>query len=148
MQTGSLRLRSAGQWWLAILVLAVILLVPLPFKPLTLLQHSVAGLVFFIGGLLTVFFSRSPFNTFKAILVEFSVAVPQRLPKLWQTYFMVRRRALLTAMLPAAAAFVGRLLGLEQTPVLLLLMTSLLLVWLFRTPRQLWQGVTSANNSR
>lgn len=132
------RLHSALQWWLALLVLAVILQVPLPFAPLELLQHSVAGLVFFIAGLLSVFFSRSPFNTFKTILVEFSVAVPQRLPKLWATYFQVRRRALLIALLPAAAAFAGRVLGLEQTPVFLLCMTSLLLLWLYRTPRQLW----------
>src|SRR5690554_3727036 len=84
------------------------------------------------------FLSRSPFNTFKAVLVEFSVALPQRLPRLWQTYFLVRRRALLAAMLPAAMAFAGRLLGLEKTPVLLLVLTSLLLLWLYRTPRQLW----------
>ncbi|TDQ36191.1 hypothetical protein DFQ45_11458 [Thiopseudomonas denitrificans] len=138
MQTGSLRLRSAGQWWLALLVLAAILLVPLPFRLTALLQHSLAGLIFFVAGLLTVFFSRSPFNTFKSVLVEFSVAVPQRLPKLWQTYFLVRRRALLTAMLPAVAALLGRLSGLEQTPVLLLCLTSMLLLWLYRTPRQLW----------
>ncbi|WP_133539748.1 MFS transporter [Thiopseudomonas denitrificans] len=133
-----MRLRSAGQWWLALLVLAAILLVPLPFRLTALLQHSLAGLIFFVAGLLTVFFSRSPFNTFKSVLVEFSVAVPQRLPKLWQTYFLVRRRALLTAMLPAVAALLGRLSGLEQTPVLLLCLTSMLLLWLYRTPRQLW----------
>lgn len=138
MQAGSLRLRSAAQWWLAALVLAAILLVPLPDTFPALLQHSVAGLVFFVTGLLTVFFSRSPFNTFKAVLVEFSVALPQRLPRLWQTYFLVRRRALMAAMLPAVMAFAGRLLGLEQTPVLLLVLTSLLLLWLYRTPRQLW----------
>lgn len=138
MQTGSLRFHSARQWWLALLAVALLLATPLPFTPATLLQHSLASLVFFVAGLLTVFFSRASFNTFKRILVEFSVAVPERLPKLWQTYFMVRRRALLIAMLPAAVAFVGRLLGLEQTPVLMLGLTSLLLVWLYRTPRQLW----------
>lgn len=138
MQNLSPRLRSALQWWLTLLVLVAILVVPLPFEPPTLLQHSLAGLIFFIAGLLTVFFSRSPFNTVKSVLIEFSVAVPQRLPKLWQTYFLVRRRALTAAMLPAAAAFAGRLLGLEQTPILLLWLTSLLLLWLYRSPRQLW----------
>src|SRR5690554_3727035 len=55
MQAGSLRLRPAAQWWLAALVLAAILFVPLPDTFPALLQHSVAGLVFFITGLLTVF---------------------------------------------------------------------------------------------
>lgn len=132
------RLQSALQWWAAVLVLLAILLLPLPFERLTILRHQWGGLAFFVLGLFTVFFSRSPFNTLKAVLVEFSVAVPQRLPKLWQTYFQVRRRALLIAMLPAAMALIGRLLGLEHTPIFLLWLTSLLLVWLYRTPRQMW----------
>lgn len=138
MQTRSLRLHSAGQWWLALLLLVAILKMPLPSGLPALLQHSLIGLIYFVAGLCSVFFSRSPFNTFKSVLVEFSVAVPERLPKLWQTYFLVRRRALLMALLPAFFALLGRLLGLEETPVLLLWLTSLLLLWLYRTPRQLW----------
>ena len=138
MDMRSLRYRSARQWWLTLLALIVLLVIPLPFQPLAILQHSLASLVFFTAGLLTVFFSRAAFNAFKLVIVEFSVAVPGRLPKLWQKYFAVRRRALLTGMLPAATGFVGRLLGLEQTPVLMLVLTSLLLLWLYRTPRQLW----------
>lgn len=138
-QTLSPRVHSALQWWAAALTLLAILLMPLPFEPQTLLRHAWGGLLFFVVGLFTVFFSRSPFNTLKSILVEFSVAVPQRVPKLWRTYFQVRRRALLVAMLPAVMALVGRLLGLEQTPIFLLWLTSVLLVWLYRTPQQMWQ---------
>lgn len=136
-KTGN-RLHSALQWWAAVLVLLAILLMPLPFELPAVLRHAWGGLLFFVVGLLTVFFSRTPFNTLKTILIEFSVAVPQRVPKLWCSYFQVRRRALLIAMLPAAMALIGRLLGLEQTPIFLLWLTSLLLVWLYRTPRQMW----------
>lgn len=134
----TMRYRSAGQWWLALFVIVVLLVVPIPVRRLTVLQQPPGSLVYFVAGLLLLFFSRSFFHAFKCAVVAFDGADATQQAQLWSRYFQVRRRALLVAMLPAVAALVGRLLGLEEVPVVLLWLASLLLLWLYRTPRQLW----------
>lgn len=132
------RYRSAGQWWLALFVITALLAAPIPVQRLAVLQQPPGSLVFFVAGLLLLFCSRPFFHAFKRAVVAFSGADARQQAQLWSQYFQARRRALLVAMLPAVAALVGRMLGLEEVPVVLLWLASLLLLWLYRTPRQLW----------
>lgn len=134
----NLRYRSAGQWWLTLLVLIALLAFPVPVQKLAALRQPPGSLVFFVAGLLTLFFSRSSFHAFKRAVIAFAAVEKPAQPQLWLQYFQARRRALSIALLPALAALAGRILGLEEAPVLLLWLASALLLWLYRTPRQLW----------
>ena len=132
------RYRSALQWWSALLAVFAVLLVPLPTAhKLAVLSQPPGSQVFLFVGLLTLFFSRSNFHHFKRAVVAFSATNGKPRSQLWHEYFCVRRSALLLALLPAMAALLGRMLGLDEVPQFLLCFASLLLLWLYRTPRQL-----------
>ena len=54
----------------------------------------------------------------------------------WDALAHVRRRALLAAGLPAWIAALGVFVGLEGVPLLLLALSTLVLFYLYRIPRQ------------
>lgn len=96
-------------------------------------------MLYFALGLLTLFFSRTHFHAFKRAVIALGKD-PQRFEAVehWSDYLRVRGKALWVAGLPAFTAVPGLLIGLEPVAGFLLLLCSLLLFWLYRTPGQLW----------
>lgn len=134
-----LQRRLAWQWWRPLLVLLALFFAAGQIKFSTVLQQEPWGLLFFVLSLLTIFASRKCFHQFKQSLISLGKE-PQRLQEigLWQDYFLVRQKALWFASLPTYCAALGATLGLETIAKALLLLCSLLLFWLYRTPRQVW----------
>lgn len=96
------------------------------------------GLVLFGLGLASLFLSLPRFTAYKHALIatekSFGSADEDRA---WATLRQMRRRALMVASLPAWLAAVGAPLGLEPVAQLLLTFGTLVLLLLYRTPRQL-----------
>lgn len=96
------------------------------------------GLVLFGAGLASLFLSLPRFTAYKHALIatekSFGTADEDRA---WATLRHMRRRALMVASLPAWLAAVGAPLGLEPVAQLLLMFGTLVLLLLYRTPRQL-----------
>lgn len=134
-----LQRRLAWQWWRHLLVLLVLFFAAGQVKLSSVLQQEPRGLIFFALSLLSIFASRKHFHQFKQSVISLGKE-PQRLLEigLWQDYFLVRQKALWFASMPTYCAVIGATLGLESIAKALLLLCSLLLFWLYRTPRQVW----------
>ncbi|QLF92790.1 hypothetical protein HW090_06125 [Pseudomonas sp. ABC1] len=126
------RLRAEG-WIGGLLMVAPLLLVD------RLPHHDAGyGLVFFLLGLGVLFLSLPRFTEYKHALIDMERALGQaREAEAWARLASVRRRALLVAALPAWLGAVGALFGLEPIASYLLVAASLVLLLLYRLPRQL-----------
>nr|WP_189683385.1 MFS transporter [Pseudomonas sp. SWRI144] len=125
-------------WWqylaLALLPLFVINLV---FgKAQSLLP--VLAMPFFIAGVASMFLSLRYFNGYKHALIATSKALdtPEE-PAAWITLAARRRAALLVAAVPAWIGALAVFVGLEAVPLFLLVLSTLVLFYLYRIPRQL-----------
>lgn len=145
MMLATIQRRMAWQWWWQLSVLLLVLLGLGRFTLAAPLAQEPRGLIFFALSLLSLFASRRPFHQFKQSVIRLGQN-PQRLQSLeaWQDYQRARGRALWVASVPAYCGAIGALLGLESLAAALLLLCSLLLFWLYRTPRQLWFVSASA----
>lgn len=134
-----LQRKLAWQWWRSLVVALLLFFVVGRFDLSKILKQEPWGMVFFALSLLTLFVSRSSFHRFKHAVIELGQQA-QRFEhvELWDGYMRVRGVALRWAMLPVICATLGVVLGLEPIAGFLLLLSSLLLFWLYRTPRQLW----------
>jgi len=96
------------------------------------------GLPLFAAGLISLFFSLRAFTRFKHALIATEQALdgPAEADA-WSHLRRVRRQGLLIASLPAWFAAAGALLGMEPVARLLLVFGSLVLLVLYRIPRQL-----------
>jgi len=96
------------------------------------------GLPLFAAGLASLFFSLRAFTAFKHALIATEQALDSPAEAgAWASLRRVRRRGLLIASLPAWFAAAGALLGMEPVARLLLVFGSLVLLVLYRIPRQL-----------
>lgn len=131
--------RLAWQWWrqLFLLLAPVFALNRLEYS--SVLEQQVWGLTVFVLSLLSIFASRGCFHRFKHTVIRLGQD-SQRFTRTsgWQEYFIVRQKALWVASIPAYCAALGAPFGLETIAKVLLVFCSLLLLWLYRTPRQLW----------
>jgi len=96
------------------------------------------GLPLFAAGMVSLFFSLRAFTAFKHALIATEQALDSPAEaEAWASLRRVRRRGLLIASLPAWFAAAGALLGMEPVARLLLVFGSLVLLVLYRIPRQL-----------
>nr|WP_218167931.1 MFS transporter [Pseudomonas yamanorum] len=125
-------------WWqylaLALVPLFVINLVFGKAEPLL----QVLAMPFFIAGVASMFVSLRYFHGYKHALIATGKALdtPDE-PAAWITLAARRRVALLVAALPAWVGALAVFVGLEAVPLFLLALSTLVLFYLYRIPRQL-----------
>lgn len=138
MTRGQVRRRLSVNWWqylaLALLPLFVINLVFGKTEPLL----PVLAMPFFIAGVASMFVSLRYFNGYKHALIKTQKALdtPEE-SAAWITLSACRRVALLIAALPAWIGALAVFVGLEAVPLFLLALSTLVLFYLYRIPRQL-----------
>lgn len=138
MTRGQLRRRLAFEWWrwLAAALLPLVLLGMLFGAGSS--GETLWQMPLFIAGLASMFPSLRLFTGYKHALIATGKALdgPDERAA-WQQLASQRRRALLGACLPAWLAVAGLFAGLNPVALTLLAMSSLLLLCLYRIPRQL-----------
>lgn len=138
MTRGQVKRRLSFNWWqylaLALLPLFVINLVFGQAES----RLPVLAMPFFIAGVASMFLSLRYFNGYKHALIATSKALdtPEE-PSAWITLAARRRAALLIAAIPAWIGALAVFVGLEAVPLCLLALSTLVLFYLYRIPRQL-----------
>jgi hypothetical protein len=132
------RRRLSISWWkylaLALLPLFVINLVFGQGEAIL----SVLAMPLFIAGVASMFVSLRFFGAYKHALIATQNALdtPEE-PQAWITLSARRRAAFLAAGLPAWIGALAVFVGLEAVPLMLLALSSAVLFYLYRLPRQL-----------
>lgn len=91
----------------------------------------------FIAGVASMFVTLRFFNPYKHALIALQKSLDTaQEPEAWATLARVRYPALLVAGLPTWIATLAVFVGLEGVPLLLLVVSTLLLFYLYRIPRQ------------
>jgi len=135
---GQVKRRLSFNWWqylaLALLPLFVINLVFGQADPLL----PVLAMPLFIAGVASMFLSLRYFHGYKHALIATAKALDTaEEPAAWITLAARRRAALLVAALPAWIGALAVFVGLEAVPLCLLALSTLVLFYLYRIPRQL-----------
>ncbi len=138
MTRGEVKRRLALAWWQYLAVG----LMPLPImawafgggEPLI----PVLAMPLFIAGAATMFLSLPRFGAYKRALIttDKQLGSPDE-PGAWIELARVRRLAMLFACFPAWVAALSVLVGLEAVPQILLALSTLVVLYLYRIPRQL-----------
>ncbi|KAE9649261.1 nuclear fragile X mental retardation-interacting protein 1 [Pseudomonas fluorescens] len=137
MTRGQVKRRLSFNWWqylaLALLPLFVLNLV---FGQVALLP--VLAMPLFIAGVASMFLSLRYFHGYKHALIATSKALdtPEE-PAAWITLAARRRTALLVAAIPSWVGALAVFVGLEAVPLFLLALSTMVLFYLYRIPRQL-----------
>ncbi|CAH0270673.1 MFS transporter [Pseudomonas mediterranea] len=138
MTRGQVRRRLSISWWkylaLALLPLFVINLVFGQGEAIL----PVLAMPLFIAGVASMFVSLRFFGAYKHALIATQDALdtPEE-PQAWITLSARRRAAFLAAGLPAWIGALAVFVGLEAVPLMLLALSSAVLFYLYRLPRQL-----------
>lgn len=138
MTRAQVRRRLAVGWW-QYLALA---LVPLFVINAVFGQGEailpVLAMPLFIAGVASMFVSLRFFGVYKHALIATQNALdtPQE-PQAWVALAARRRAAFLAAGLPAWIGALAVFVGLEAVPLMLLALSSTVLFYLYRIPRQL-----------
>ena len=137
MTRGQVRRRLALEWWRQLAVT----LAPLFVLNLLFGAEQKTGLLtmpLFIAGLASMFVSLPLFHRFKhgLIATEKALDTPDE-PAAWVALARIRRLAFVGAALPAWIAALAVFAGLPALPLMLLALSSLVLLYLYRIPRQL-----------
>lgn len=124
-------------WWQLVLTLAPLFVFSNTFDSSNAIL-PVLAMPFFVAGLISMFVSLKPFGRYKHALIATGAArdTPEE-SAAWITLADARRSAFLAASLPAWIAALGVFFGLELVPLLLLGFSSVVLLYLYRIPRQL-----------
>ena len=137
MTRNQVRRRLALAWWWQVLVTLAPLFV---FNGLFAEQvaHSVLAMPLVIVGLASMFVSLPLFHRYKhgLIATEKALDTPDE-PAAWRALARIRRLAFVGAALPAWIAALAVFAGLPALPLMLLALSSLVLLYLYRIPRQL-----------
>ncbi len=92
----------------------------------------------FIAGAATLFLTLPRFGAYKRALIATSKALgTEGEPAAWIELARVRRLAMTYACFPAWVAAVSVLVGLETVPQVLLALSTVVLLYLYRLPSQL-----------
>jgi hypothetical protein len=134
---GEVRRRLALEWWRQLAVtLAPLFVLNLLFGADQ--QTGLLTMPLFIVGLASMFVSLPLFSAYKRALVATEKALDTPAEQAaWLELARVRRLAFLGAALPAWIAAIAVLAGLEAIPLILLAISSIVLLYLYRIPRQL-----------
>jgi len=134
---GEVRRRLALEWWRQLAVT----LMPLFVLNLLFGAEQKTGLLtmpLFIAGLASMFVSLPLFSAYKRALVATEKALDTvDEHDAWLELARVRRLAFLGAALPAWIAAIAVFAGLEAIALILLAISSIVLLYLYRIPRQL-----------
>ncbi|MBS7847374.1 MFS transporter [Pseudomonas fluorescens] len=138
MTRGQVKRRLSFNWWqylaLALLPLFVINLVFGQAESLL----PVLAMPFFIAGVASMFLSLRYFHGYKHALIATAKALDTaEEAAAWITLAARRRTALLVAAIPAWIGALAVFVGLEAVPLFLLALSTLVLFYLYRIPRQL-----------
>lgn len=137
MTRGEVRRRLALEWWRQLAVT----LMPLFVLNLLFGAEQKTGLLtmpLFIAGLASMFVSLPLFSAYKRALVATEKALDTvDEHDAWLELARVRRLAFLGAALPAWIAAIAVFAGLEAIALILLAISSIVLLYLYRIPRQL-----------
>lgn len=138
MTRGQVKRRLSFNWWQYLaLALVPLFVINLVFGQAESLL-PVLAMPFFIAGVASMFLSLRYFNGYKHALIATSKALdtPEE-PATWITLAARRRTALLVAAVPAWIGALAVFVGLEAVPLFLLALSTLVLFYLYRIPRQL-----------
>ena len=92
----------------------------------------------FIAGVASMFLTLPRFGVYKHALIATGKALDSEAePAAWIELARVRRLGMLFACLPAWIAALSVLVGLEAVPQILLAISSVVILYLYRIPRQL-----------
>ncbi|MBK5537396.1 MFS transporter [Pseudomonas sp. TH05] len=138
MTRGQVRRRLAVSWWqyLALALLPLFVINAVFGQSEAILP--VLAMPFFIAGVASMFVSLRFFNGYKHALIATQKALdtPEE-PAAWLTLAARRRVAFLVAALPAWIGALAVFVGLEAVPLMLLALSTAVLFYLYRIPRQL-----------
>ncbi|MDY0206022.1 MAG: MFS transporter [Pseudomonas sp.] len=125
-------------WWLQLAV-ALLPVWLFPSAIYNLGQYSEQGsLLFFVAALFLLFLNNKPFQRFKHGVIAVGQARDTHQENdAWQHFMHLRLHALWYACIPAWAAAVAKIIGLELPVIILLAIATPILFWLYRTPKQL-----------
>ena len=136
MTRAAVKRRLALLWWRQLaLTLAPLLLINVLFGAGR--QPGVLAMPLFIAGLASLFVSLPLFSAYKrALFATVKALNTADEPAAWLTLAERRRPALLGAGLPAWIAALAVFAGLEAVPQILLALASIVVLYLYRIPRQ------------
>lgn len=125
-------------WWLQLTV-ALLPVWLFPSAIYNLAERTeLVSILFFAAALSLLFLNNRPFQRFKhAVIAVGQAHDTEQEQDAWQHLMHVRLQALWYACIPAWAAALAKLIGLEMPVVVLLAVATPALFWLYRTPKQL-----------
>ncbi len=138
MTRGQVRRRLSVNWWQYLALSLLPLLVINAVFDKTYAVLPVLAMPFFIAGMASMFVSLRFFGGYKHALIAAQKALdtPEE-PAAWVALAARRRTAFLAAGLPAWIAALAVFVGLEAVPLILLALSTTVLFYLYRIPRQL-----------
>ncbi|MFQ6574994.1 MFS transporter [Pseudomonas sp. UM16] len=138
MTRAQVKRRLAISWWQYLAVaLAPLLVFAWAFGGLQALIPILA-MPMFIAGVASMFLSLPRFGGYKRALIATQKSLnTDAEPAAWIELARVRRIGMLFACLPAWVSALSVFVGLEAVPQILLAISSLVLLYLYRIPRQL-----------
>ena len=138
MTRSNVRRRLALAWWWQLFLTLAPLVVVNGFFGRNEAIIPVLAMPFFIAGITSMFVSLRFFGAYKRALIatEKSLNSPEE-PAAWIELAARRRSAFLAAGLPAWISALAVFVGLEAVPLFLLAFSSVVLLYLYRIPRQL-----------
>ncbi|MDT8908804.1 MULTISPECIES: MFS transporter [Pseudomonas] len=138
MTRGQVRRRLAVSWWkyLALALLPLFVINAVFGQGEAILP--VLAMPLFIAGVASMFVSLRFFGAYKLALIatQKSLDTPEE-PQAWIELAARRRAAFLAAGLPAWIGALAVFVGLEAVPLMLLALSTAVLFYLYRLPRQL-----------
>lgn len=136
MKRQNIRRRLALEWWC--LLAAALLPAPLCNLLLTGTGWPDLHMPLFIIGLLSMFASLPLFSRYKHGLIATRAAFDSPAEATaWSALAKTRRAGMLVAALPAWLAALAIFIGLNPVALLLLVLSSVVIDWLYRIPPQL-----------
>ena len=138
MTRAQVKRRLALAWWQYLVVaLAPLVVFAWAFGGIQALIPVLAMPVF-IAGVASMFLSLPRFGAYKRALIATQKALDSaEEPAAWIELARVRRLGMLFACLPAWVSALSVFVGLEAVPQVLLAISSAVLLYLYRIPRQL-----------
>lgn len=138
MTRSNVRRRLALAWWWQLFLTLAPLLVVNGFFGTSEALVPILAMPMFIAGVASMFVSLKFFGGYKRALIATEKALnTQEEPAAWIELAARRRTAFLAAGLPAWIAALAVFVGLEAVPLFLLAFSSVVLLYLYRIPRQL-----------
>ncbi|AEA71463.1 MFS transporter [Pseudomonas brassicacearum] len=138
MTRGQVRRRLSVNWWkyLALALLPLFVINAVFGQGEAILP--VLAMPLFIAGMASMFVSLRFFGPYKQALIATQKALdtPEE-PQAWIDLAARRRAAFLVAGLPAWVGALAVFVGLEAVPLMLLALSTAVLFYLYRIPRQL-----------